>query len=94
VLLSEAETKYLRSLFIFNRSRIREIGGADDAIGAGIVKLEQLQKFSQSRKIDREIHLNIGIGTHVRDTMVGIIEYPNRMPADALSDGVNFAAHL
>ena len=68
--------------------------GVDDAIQAGIVKLEQLQKFNQSRKINGEIPLNIGIGIHVGDTMVGIIGDGNRMQADALSDHVNLTARL
>ena len=68
--------------------------GVDDAIGAGIVKLEQLQKYNQSRKISGELPLNIGIGIHVGDTMVGIIGDANRMQADALSDHVNLTARL
>lgn len=68
--------------------------GVDDAIQAGIVKLEQLQKYNQSRKIDGDIPLKIGIGIHVGDTMVGIIGDANRMQADALSDHVNLTARL
>lgn len=68
--------------------------GVDDAIQAGIVKLEQLQKYNQSRKISGDIPLNIGIGIHVGDTMVGIIGDANRMQADALSDHVNLTARL
>jgi two-component system sensor histidine kinase ChiS len=68
--------------------------GVDDAIQAGIVKLEQLQKLNQSRKMNGEIPLNIGIGIHVGDTMVGIIGDANRMQADALSDHVNLTARL
>ena len=68
--------------------------GVDDAIQAGIVKFEQLQKFNQSRTINGEIPLNIGIGIHVGDTMVGIIGDANRMQADALSDHVNLTARL
>ncbi|MEG4519934.1 MULTISPECIES: adenylate/guanylate cyclase domain-containing protein [unclassified Microcoleus] len=68
--------------------------GVDDAIGAGIVKLEQLQKYNQSRKINGDIPLKIGIGIHVGDTMVGIIGDANRMQADALSDHVNLTARL
>ncbi|MEK0191058.1 MAG: adenylate/guanylate cyclase domain-containing protein [Oscillatoriales cyanobacterium] len=68
--------------------------GVDDAIQAGIVKLEELQKYNQSRKINGEIPVNIGIGIHVGDTMVGIIGEANRMQADALSDPVNITARL
>ncbi|MEG4488585.1 adenylate/guanylate cyclase domain-containing protein [Microcoleus sp. D2_18a_B4] len=68
--------------------------GVDDAIQAGIVKLEQLQKYNQSRKINGEIPLKIGIGIHVGDTMVGIIGDANRMQADAISDHVNLTARL
>jgi len=68
--------------------------GVDDAIQAGIVKLEQLQKYNQSRKINGERPLKIGIGIHVGDTMVGIIGDANRMQADALSDHVNLTARL
>lgn len=68
--------------------------GVDDAIQAGIVKLEQLQKYNQSRKINGDIPLKIGIGIHVGDTMVGIIGDANRMQADALSDHVNLTARL
>ncbi|MEG3927973.1 adenylate/guanylate cyclase domain-containing protein [Microcoleus sp. D3_18a_C4] len=68
--------------------------GVDDAIQAGIVKLEQLQKYNQSRKMNGEIPLKIGIGIHVGDTMVGIIGDANRMQADAISDHVNLTARL
>lgn len=68
--------------------------GVDDAIQAGIVMFEQLQKYNQSRKMNGEIPLNIGIGIHVGDTMVGIIGDANRMQADALSDHVNLTARL
>ncbi|MBD1828613.1 adenylate/guanylate cyclase domain-containing response regulator [Microcoleus vaginatus GB1-A2] len=68
--------------------------GVDDAIQAGIVMLEQLKKYNQSRLINGDIPLNIGIGIHVGDTMVGIIGDANRMQADALSDHVNLTARL
>ena len=68
--------------------------GVDDAIQAGIVKFEQLHKYNQSRIINGEIPVNIGIGIHVGDTMVGIIGDANRMQADALSDHVNLTARL
>ncbi len=68
--------------------------GVDDAIQAGIVKFEQLQKYNQSRQINGEILVNMGIGIHVGDTMVGIIGDANRMQADALSDHVNLTARL
>ena len=68
--------------------------GVDDAIQAGIVKLEQLHKYNQSRKINGDIPLKIGIGIHVGDTMVGIIGDANRMQADALSNHVNLTARL
>lgn len=66
----------------------------DDALEAGIAKLQQLQKYNQSRNINGEIPLNVGIGIHVGDTMVGIIGEANRMQADALSDRVNLTARL
>jgi len=68
--------------------------GVDDAIQAGIVKFEQLQKYNQSRKINGYIPLNMGMSIHVSDTMVGIVGEANRMQADALSDRVNLAASL
>jgi two-component system sensor histidine kinase ChiS len=68
--------------------------GVDDAIQAGIAMLEQLQEYNQSRQINGYIPLNIGIGIHVGDTMVGIIGEANRMQADALSDHVNLTARL
>ena len=68
--------------------------GVDDAIQAGIVMLEQLQEYNQSRQINGYIPLNIGIGIHVGDTMVGIIGDANRMQVDALCDRVNLTARL
>jgi len=68
--------------------------GVDDAIQAGIVKFEKLQKYNESRIINGEIPVNIGIGIHVGDTMVGIIGDANRMQADAISDHVNLTARL
>lgn len=66
----------------------------DNALEAGIAKLQQLQNYNQSRNINGEIPLNVGIGIHVGDTMVGIIGEANRMQADALSDRVNLTARL
>ena len=64
--------------------------GVHDAIQAGIVKLEQLQKYNQSRKINGYIPLNMGIGIHVGDTMVGLLETrigrkPMRCPIVSIS---------
>jgi adenylate cyclase len=68
--------------------------GVDDAVRAGIAKLNQLRDYNQSRTIQGYAPLNIGIGIHVGDMMVGIVGEANRMQADALSDNVNLTARL
>ncbi len=68
--------------------------GVDDAVRAGIAKLQQVRDYNQSRTIQGYAPLNIGIGIHVGDMMVGIVGEANRMQADALSDNVNLTARL
>ena len=68
--------------------------GVDDAIQAAIAKFKQLRSYNQSRQEKGYVPLNIGIGIHVGDMMVGIIGETNRMQADALSDNVNLTARL
>lgn len=68
--------------------------GVDDAIQAGIAKFKQLREYNQSRQEKGYIPLNIGIGIHVGDMMVGIVGEANRMQADALSDNVNLTSRL
>lgn len=68
--------------------------GVDDAVRAGIAKLKQVRDYNQSRTNQGYAPLNIGIGIHVGDMMVGIVGEANRMQADALSDNVNLTARL
>ena len=68
--------------------------GADDAVAAGIGKLEQVREYNQYRQKVGYQPIKIGIGIHLGYIMVGIVGAANRMQSDALSDTINLTARL
>ncbi|MDY6939740.1 MAG: adenylate/guanylate cyclase domain-containing protein, partial [Cyanobacteriota bacterium] len=67
---------------------------ADDAVVAGIAKLDKVREYNQKRLQSGYQPIKIGIGIHIGHVMVGIVGEAGRMEGDALSDNVNLTARL
>ena len=67
---------------------------ADDAVAAGIAKLNKVRDYNQRRLKAGYQPIKIGIGIHIGNVMVGIVGESGRMEGDALSDNVNLTARL
>lgn len=68
--------------------------GADDAVKAGIAKIQQVLEYNTNRKNQGYQPIKIGIGIHVGQMMVGMVGETARMQGDAFSDNVNLTARL
>ncbi len=68
--------------------------GADDAIASAIASAKKVQEYNQEREKLNLLPINVGIGIHLGNLMVGMIGESNRMGGDVLSDNVNLAARL
>jgi len=66
----------------------------NDAIQAGLKKLEHVAKYNEHRKKAGRQPIQIGIGIHIGHMMVGIVGEDARMQGDAFSDDVNLTARL
>lgn len=68
--------------------------GADDAIAAGIAKHQRVWEYNQQRQARGDRPIQIGIGIHVGQMMLGMVGESNRIQGDAFSDNVNLTARL
>lgn len=68
--------------------------GADDAVAAGIDKINKVREYNQNRENNNYPAIQIGIGIHIGYVMVGIIGVTNRLQSDAISDTINLTARL
>ncbi|MCS6791696.1 MAG: CHASE2 domain-containing protein [Oscillatoriaceae bacterium SKW80] len=68
--------------------------GADDAVAAALANLNQIQEYNKHRQKENYQPIQIGIGIHIGNIMVGIIGVNSRMQIDALSDTINLTARL
>jgi class 3 adenylate cyclase/DNA-binding response OmpR family regulator len=68
--------------------------GADDAVAAGVAKLQRVQDYNEQRAVRGYSPLNVGIGIHVGHMMLGMVGEESRMQGDAFSDNVNLTARL
>lgn len=68
--------------------------GADDAIQAGIAKLKIVYSENLQRQKIGYQPIQLGIGIHFGNMMVGIVGETARMQGDAFSDNVNLTARL
>jgi class 3 adenylate cyclase/CheY-like chemotaxis protein/PAS domain-containing protein len=66
---------------------------ADDAVQAAINMLKNLANYNLP-KILKQSPLNIGIGIHTGQLMLGIIGGENRMDGTVISDAVNLASRI
>ncbi|MEC4852925.1 MAG: adenylate/guanylate cyclase domain-containing protein, partial [Jaaginema sp. PMC 1079.18] len=62
----------------------------DDAVQAAIATFNRVREFNQTNSQP----IQIGMGIHVGQIMVGMIGDENRMQGDAISDNVNLTARL
>ena len=68
--------------------------GADDAVKAGIAKLQQVQQYNIQRIANGYPPIQVGVGINFGHMMVGIVGEIARMQGDAFSDEVNLASRL
>jgi signal transduction histidine kinase/DNA-binding response OmpR family regulator len=68
--------------------------GADDAVKGGIAKLQQVQAYNCDREKSGYQPIEVGVGVHFGQMMVGIVGEAARMQGDAFSDNVNLASRL
>lgn len=68
--------------------------GADDALKGGIAKLQQVHEYNVDRKNSGYKPIQVGVGVHFGQMMVGIVGEAARMQGDAFSDHVNLASRL
>ncbi|MBC7822364.1 MAG: adenylate/guanylate cyclase domain-containing protein, partial [Candidatus Parcubacteria bacterium] len=68
--------------------------GADDAVAAGVAKQQRVQEYNQQRKTRGDLPIQVGIGIHVGQMMLGMVGEANRIQGDAFSDNVNLTSRL
>jgi signal transduction histidine kinase/class 3 adenylate cyclase/CheY-like chemotaxis protein len=68
--------------------------GADDAVKGGIAKLQQVHEYNRDRQHNGYQPIQVGVGVHFGQMMVGIVGEAARMQGDAFSDNVNLASRL
>ncbi len=66
----------------------------DDAIEAAVEMRIQLVRFNEERRTMGKKEINIGIGIHTGNLMLGIIGGEGRMEGTVISDAVNLASRL
>lgn len=67
---------------------------ADDAVLASVGMMRELRRFNAEREINGATTINIGIGLHTGDLIMGIIGDTHRHSGNVVSDAVNLAARL
>jgi adenylate cyclase len=68
--------------------------GADDALAAGVAKQKRVQEYNLERLARGDKPIQVGIGIHLGQMMLGMIGDDNRIQGDAFSDNVNLTARL
>ncbi len=68
--------------------------GADDAVAAGVAKQKRVQEYNQQRTARGNLPVQVGIGIHVGQMMLGMVGEANRIQGDAFSDNVNLTSRL
>ena len=68
--------------------------GADDAVAAGVAKQKRVQEYNQQRQARGDLPVQVGIGIHVGQMMLGMVGEENRIQGDAFSDNVNLTSRL
>jgi len=68
--------------------------GAEDAVAAGVAKQKRVQEYNQQRQARGDLPVQVGIGIHVGQMMLGMVGEANRIQGDAFSDNVNLTSRL
>ena len=68
--------------------------GADDAVQAGIEKLNQVNLYNEYRLTKGRLPIQVGIGVNTGHMMVGMVGERHRMQGDAFSDDVNLTSRV
>jgi len=68
--------------------------GADDALKAGVEKMQTVGQYNAHRIQDGWQPIEVGMGIHAGPMMVGMVGETSRMQGDAFSDDVNLTARL
>lgn len=66
----------------------------ENCVKSGISMMNRLAEFNSERKARDEIEINIGIGIHTGDLMLGIIGEDKRYEGTVIADAVNLASRL
>ena len=66
----------------------------DAAVAAGVAQFQQLKDFNSDRQEKGLKPIEIGMGIHTGQVMLGMLGEPRRLQGDAISAQVNFAARL
>ncbi|HHN47423.1 MAG TPA: adenylate/guanylate cyclase domain-containing protein [Bacteroidales bacterium] len=66
----------------------------DDAIQAAVDMRRKIIKFNEERRTMKKKEINIGIGIHTGNLMLGIVGSEGRMEGTVISDSVNLASRL
>jgi class 3 adenylate cyclase/CheY-like chemotaxis protein len=69
-------------------------GCADDAVRSAITMLHKLAEYNRNRHKAGYQSIQIGIGLHIGDLILGTIGGENRMDGTVISDAVNLAARI
>jgi two-component system sensor histidine kinase ChiS len=69
-------------------------GSPDDAVVAAIGMHRAVDDFNEERAMEGLTPIDIGVGLHTGDLMLGIIGSNERMQGSVVSDAVNLAARL
>jgi len=67
---------------------------ADDALAAGVAMFKAVERYNEERQDHGRIPINVGIGVHMGQMMMGMVGEESRMQGDAFSDNVNLTARL
>lgn len=67
---------------------------ADDAVQAGIEKLNRINEYNQQREKRGHQPIAVGVGVNTGHMMVGMVGEARRMQGDAFSDDVNLTARV
>ncbi len=69
-------------------------GKVENAINAAIEMRRTLNDYNQVRETEGKPHLNMGVGIHTGDLMLGVVGGHGRMEGTVISDAVNLASRL
>ncbi len=67
---------------------------ADDAVNTAVEMFKTLSQYNMSRVENNEIPIDIGIGIHTGDLMLGTIGESERMETTVIADAVNLSSRL